>query len=49
MKNRLSAFIVLLVMVTACQSPPKEEKIVEKIIEKKVIQNGQGLKTCSII
>jgi hypothetical protein len=44
MKNRLSAFIVLLVMVTACQSPPKEEKIVEKIIEKKVIQMDKALR-----
>ena len=44
MKNRLSAFIVLLVMAIACQSPPKEEKIVEKIIEKKVIQMDKALR-----
>jgi hypothetical protein len=44
MKNRISAFIALLVMGIACQSPQKEEKIVEKIIEKKVIQMDKALR-----
>ena len=44
MKNLLSTFIVIMVMAIGCQSPTKEEKTVEKIIEKKVIQMDKALR-----
>lgn len=44
MKNLLSTTLVILVMAIGCQSPPKEEKTVEKIIEKKVIQMDKALR-----
>jgi hypothetical protein len=44
MKKTCISLITVLVMAMACQSPQKEEKIVEKIIEKKVIEMDKALR-----
>jgi hypothetical protein len=44
MKKTCISLITVLVMAIACQSPQKEEKIVEKIIEKKVIEMDKALR-----
>ena len=44
MKKTSFSLITILMMAIACQSPQKEEKIVEKIIEKKVIEMDKALR-----
>jgi len=44
MKKTSFSLITILMMAIACQSPQKEEKIVEKIIEKKVIEMDRALR-----
>jgi hypothetical protein len=44
MKKTSFSLITILVMAIACQSPQQEEKIVEKIIEKKVIEMDKALR-----
>lgn len=44
MKNTIGALLLIAAFGFACQSPQKEEKIIEKVIEKKVIQMDKALR-----
>lgn len=42
--NKTPLIIIAVILLSACQSPQKEEKVVEKIIEKKVIKMEKVLR-----
>lgn len=44
MKNTIGALLLIVAFGFACQSPQKEEKIIEKVIEKKVIHMDKALR-----
>ncbi|MDX5479534.1 MAG: Dabb family protein [Cyclobacteriaceae bacterium] len=44
MKQLIGTMLLIVGLAMACQSPQKEEKIVEKVIEKKIIQMDKALR-----
>ncbi|MFC0261719.1 Dabb family protein [Fontibacter flavus] len=44
MKQLIGTMLLIVGLGMACQSPQKEEKIVEKVIEKKIIQMDKALR-----
>lgn len=42
--NKIPLIIIAVILLSACQSPQKEEKVVEKIIEKKVVNMDKVLR-----
>lgn len=42
--KKLSTLVLAILFISACQSPQKEEKVVEKVIEKKTIKMDKALR-----
>ncbi|SMD45840.1 Stress responsive A/B Barrel Domain [Aquiflexum balticum DSM 16537] len=42
--NKIPLIIIAVILLSACQAPQKEEKVVEKIIEKKVVNMDKVLR-----